>query len=132
VGISAAGEVSPANLSKKCINVDWKKRGKMKTFIVLFLAVLSTGIGVSWASAAGDPAKGKILFNDTHLGGTTGGRSCNSCHPGGKGLEKAGARNDLPGIINACIENALKGKPLDRKSGKMADLVAYIESLEGR
>jgi cytochrome c553 len=109
-----------------------KKRGKMKTFMVLLLVMLSTGMGVSLASAAGDPAKGKILFNDTHLGGATAGRSCNSCHPGKKGLEKTGARNDLPEIINACIENALKGKPLDRKSGEMADLVAYIESLKGR
>jgi hypothetical protein len=83
----------------------------------------------SLALAAGDAGKGKILFSDTKLSGTTGGNSCNSCHPGGKGLEKAGARKDLPKVINACIETALKGKPLSLKSSEMADLVAYVKSL---
>jgi hypothetical protein len=83
----------------------------------------------SLALAAGDTGKGKILFSDTKLGGASAGNSCNACHPGGKGLEKAGARKDLPKVINACIETALKGKPLSLKSSEMADLVAYIKSL---
>lgn len=100
----------------------------MRGFKIVLLSIILVG-SFSLALAAGDAGKGKILFSDTKLGGATAGSSCNSCHPGGKGLEKAGARKDLPKVINACIETALKGKPLSLKSSEMADLVAYVKSL---
>ncbi len=100
----------------------------MRAFGIILVCIFLAG-SFSLALAAGDAGKGKILFSDTKLGGATAGNSCNSCHPGGKGLEKAGARKDLTEVINACIENALKGKPLDLKSSEIADLVAYIKSL---
>jgi mono/diheme cytochrome c family protein len=100
----------------------------MRAFgIILGCIILAESFSI--ALAAGDAGKGKILFSDTKLGGATAGNSCNSCHPGGKGLEKAGSRKDLPKVINACIETALKGMPLDLKSAEMADLVAYVKSL---
>ncbi len=98
--------------------------------ITLFF-VISAGLSFSLANAAGDVAKGKILFNEPKLGSGTTGNSCNSCHPNGKGLQKAAGRKDLPKVINACIENALKGKSIDPKSAEMADLIAYINSLKG-
>jgi mono/diheme cytochrome c family protein len=104
----------------------------MKTLKIALISILSVGLSASFAFAAGDVAKGKILFNDTQLGGGTAGRSCNSCHPDGKGLDKAGDRKDLPEVVNACIKNALKGKPFGSKSAEMADLVAYIKSLKGK
>ena len=102
----------------------------MRAFGIILVCIILAG-SFSLAPAAGDAGKGKILFSDTKLGGATAGSSCNSCHPGGKGLEKAGARQDLPKVINVCIENALKGKPLSLKSPEMADLVAYVKSLGG-
>jgi hypothetical protein len=99
----------------------------MRAFGIILLFIILVG-SFSIALAAGDTGKGKILFSDTKLGGATAGSSCNSCHPGGKGLEKAAARKDLPNVINACIETALKGKPLSPKSSEMTDLVSYIKS----
>ena len=104
----------------------------MKILEITLLSIMVTGLIFSAAFAAGDAAKGKALFNDTKLGGNTSGKSCSSCHPDGKGLEKAGDRKDLEAFVNSCIENALKGKPIDPKSVEMANLVAYIKSLKGK
>ncbi len=95
------------------------------------LFIMVTGLLFSSAFGASDVAKGKALFNDTKLGNNTSGKSCNACHPGGSGLSKAGDRKDLEAFVNSCIENALKGKPIDPKSEEVADLVAYIRSLKG-
>jgi len=53
-----------------------------------------------------DAQKGKQLFSDPKLGGCTYDKSCNSCHPGGKGLENA---KDLENMTQKCIEKALGG-----------------------
>jgi len=73
--------------------------------------------------------KGKELFTGTQLG--TNNRSCNACHPDGKGLAEAATYKDgkLEGIINKCIEKALKGKALDPTSNEMQSLVKYIETM---
>ncbi len=104
----------------------------MKVLKIALLSTISFGLSFSFAFSAGDVTKGKILFNDAKLGGGTAGRSCNSCHPDGKGLEKAAGRQDLAQVINSCIENALQGKGLGPKSVEMADLIAYIKSLKGK
>ena len=80
------------------------------------------------ASAGGNVERGKQLFADTKLGGSKNDKSCNTCHPGGKGLEKAG--KNLESMIQACIQKALEGKPLAADSQEMKDLVAYIKSLK--
>jgi cytochrome c len=108
-----------------------KEENRMRAFGIMLGCIVLAG-SFSIALATGDAEKGKILFSDTKLGGATAGMSCNSCHPGGKGLEKAGDRKDLPKVVNACIGNALKGKPLDLKSSEMADLVAYVKSLRAK
>lgn len=112
----------------------------MKILKVLALFLAATVMAASFAFAAGDAKRGKDLFNDTKLAGATTGKSCNSCHPGGKGLENAGDKKEwmmmgkkfksLEAVINWDIENALHGKALDPKSDNMADLVAYIKSLK--
>ncbi len=71
--------------------------------------------------------KGKKIFNDPSLGTT--GKSCNSCHPDGRGLEQSGTRRNLTDIINGCITTPLKGKALDPNSVEMESLVLYIKSL---
>ena len=104
----------------------------MKILKIALLSAIATGLIFSFAFGAGDAGKGKILFNDTKLGGGTVGSSCNSCHPDGKGLEKAADKKDLEKVVNLCIENALKGKAIDPKSEEMANLVAYLKSLKGK
>lgn len=104
----------------------------MKALKIALLSILAIGLSLSFAFAAGDAAKGKVLFTNTTLGNGTAGKSCNSCHPDGKGLEKAGDRKDLPKVINSCIENALKGKVIDPNSAEMVSLIAYIKSLKGK
>lgn len=111
----------------------------MKITKVIFLVFAVLGLMVGGAMAA-DVGKGKALFNDTTLG--TSGKSCNSCHPNGKGLEASGAKskfkimgktqNSLEEAVNFCIKMALKGKPIDPKGKDMANIVAYIKSLKGK
>jgi cytochrome c553 len=102
----------------------------MKIFKIAIICTVAIGLLAAMALAAGDAAKGKTLFNDPKLANGTAGVSCNTCHPGGKGLENAGASTDLAKIINACIVKTNKGKALDPKSAEMADLIAYIKSLK--
>jgi cytochrome c peroxidase len=104
----------------------------MKVAKIGFVSVVVLGFFFTLAMAVGDVGKGRALFNDPKLSGATAGVSCNSCHPDGKGLEKAGDRKDLKVFVNSCIKNALKGKPIDPKSKEMDDIVAYIQSLKGK
>ena len=72
---------------------------------------------------------GKELFS-TPLGSN--GKSCNSCHPEGKGLEHA---DEYPGeqlreMINFCIRDALKGEMLSLDDPRLVQLEHYILSLK--
>ncbi len=104
----------------------------MKGLRTAVFIMVSFSLMFTLAVAAGDAQKGKVLFNDPKFGGGTAGVSCNSCHPDGKGLEKAADMKGLEKQVNACIKNALKGKGIDQKSVKMADIVAYLRSLKGK
>jgi cytochrome c553 len=104
----------------------------MKGLKMAMLFMISLTLIFSLAIASGELEKGKALFNDPKFGGGTAGVSCNSCHPDGKGLEKAADKKDLEKFVNGCIKNALKGKGIDTKSAEMANMVAYIKSLKGK
>jgi len=111
----------------------------MRISKILLLSVLMVIVVSLVAFAEGNAEKGKALFNDSKLGGGTSGKTCNSCHPEGKGVEIAAGkkeftimghkRNSLEEAVNGCIEGALKGKAIDVKSDDMANIVAYIKSL---
>lgn len=75
--------------------------------------------------------RGQELFESTKLG--TNGKSCATCHPGGKKLEWAGTYEDgrLASITNACIQKALKGKPLEPGSEDMKSFLLYIRTFAG-
>lgn len=102
---------------------------------VLSLLISMFFIFMANAVFAENLEKGRLLFNDTSLG--TNGKSCNSCHLGGKGINSNKERyvifgkelDELEDAVNFCIEMALKGKPLDKNSEKMKDMVAYLKSL---
>lgn len=109
----------------------------MKLFKIAFMSVIAFGLIFSFAFAAGEAEKGKALFNDPKFAG--GVKSCSSCHPNGKGLEKAGdkkefgeAKKSLEEMINSCIVNAIGGKAIDVKSSQMKEMVAYIKSLKSK
>ena len=104
----------------------------MKGLRIAVLVVVTFSLTLTLALGAGDPEKGKTLFNNPKFGGGTAGMSCNSCHQDGKGLEKATDMKGLEKQVNACIKNALKGKGIDPKSAEMADIVAYLKSLKGK
>ena len=107
----------------------------MRTVMILSIIVLSVGL----AFAGGSVEDGKRLFNDQTLGGSTNAKSCNTCHPGGKGLERAGTKKytslmgisatSLEDIVNICIARPLGGKKLAHDSQEMKDIVSYIKSL---
>ena len=107
---------------------------------VLFLVIIGLSFSAALAKKHLPEERGKTLFNDSKLGGGAAGKSCNSCHPGGKGLETSADKKEfnimgktqksLEEAVNFCIEMALKGKAIDPKSSEMADMVAYIKSLK--
>jgi len=102
----------------------------MKAHKLVVLVVLVLVLGSGFVFAASHEAtidKGKALFNDPKLG--TVGKSCNTCHKDGKGMEKAAAKKDLEDTVNACITGALKGKELDVKSVEMQSLLLFMKSL---
>ena len=123
----------------------------MKTGIAVLLSLVLICVVFAYTAEAKHEAEapsygfldvnlGITLFNDTHLGNGTSGKSCNSCHPDGKGLEGAADKKEfhimgetqvsLEDAINACIVNALKGTAIDPHGKDMKDLVAYIKSLK--
>ncbi len=113
----------------------------MKIFKIIILSaiVLSLIFSFAFAVELTPEERGKALFNNPKFAGATSGRSCNSCHPDGQGLEKAaekkafnvmaGKQHSLEEVVNVCIENAIRGNKIDPKSEQMKDIVAYIKSL---
>jgi len=94
--------------------------------LTLFLLILP---GTARSLEAPTIDTGKTLFESTRLG--TSGKSCASCHPGGKGLEDSRYLEEveLVKLINLCISKPLAGTPLDPASTEMDSLVLYIRSL---
>ena len=73
---------------------------------------------------------GKKLFEDPALGGSINDAKCSGCHPGGQGLEQSGAKDNLAGMINFCIEKPLKGRKLPDNSVELESLKMFIKSLK--
>lgn len=99
-----------------------------KTKIVLVLAAGLIFCGyTAWAE---NPSVelGKKMFNNPGLGASENATSCNSCHPAGKGMEKA-ATPQLASMINRCIKGPLKGEGISEKTVAMESLKMYIKSL---
>jgi cytochrome c len=114
----------------------------MKAFKITLLSMVALGLlfSAAYAKKHLPEERGKVLFENPKFAG--GVKSCNACHPGGKGLEKAADKKEfrimgktqksLEEAVNFCIEMGNKGKAIDAKSPEMADIVAYIKSLKGK
>ena len=107
----------------------------MKGFSLLIVLLI---IPLSFSLTFAGVLDGKKLFNDTTLG--TNGKSCNSCHPDGSGINGKKSSYTIMGrkfgsledAINFCIKMALKGKELKKDSTKMKDLSTYVKTLTGK
>jgi cytochrome c len=110
----------------------------MKAIEAALVVVTAVSLALPLAYAGeGSPDSGKALFESPGFAG--GKRSCDSCHPGGRGLSKAGGKsafrimggtqNSLEEAVNFCIVNASKGKAISEDSREMKDIVSYIKSL---
>lgn len=114
----------------------------MKVFKVIPLCLLALSFAFALAFASGNAEKGKELFNDPKLGGSTNEKSCATCHPGGSGLEgvtekkefksPAGTTDSLKTMINKCVTMALKGKALNPDGQEMSDMIAYLGTLKAK
>lgn len=108
-------------------------RGGKLPVLAFLIVVLTASFAFS-----GDEEKGKILFNDTNLG--TNSKSCSSCHSKGKAIDAGRGRYSILGsqqesiedAVNFCIKMALSGKPLEKDSEKMNNMVSYLETLKGK
>lgn len=101
------------------------KRILNMTIVFLFL------VSVTQAGAIEGETKielGKQLFNDPAFAMSTNKKSCNSCHPDGKGIGEVES-GDYSNMINRCIVGALKGQVLENDSKEMQAMQAYLNSL---
>lgn len=111
-----------------------------KTVSVLAFLVLAFAFTMSYATQHTAEDRGKTHFNNPTFAG--GKKSCSTCHPEGRGLERAGVKakfsimggeqGSLEEAINVCIVNANKGSALDVNSIEMQELSSYIKSLKAQ
>lgn len=93
--------------------------------IAVAVALLSFPV---WAEDA-SVELGKKLFSNPGLGASQNALSCNTCHPEGVGLEKAGGNPNLAALINQCIVGPLSGEKINEETVAMQSLKLYIQSL---
>ena len=86
------------------------------------------------------PDHGKLLFASPALGGGTSGKTCLTCHEHGRDLSPETMTRKqylvmgnpvatLAGVINFCIEVALRGEAIPENGKEMNDLLAYLPDL---
>ncbi len=87
-------------------------------------------VAAAAAATAPNVERGRKLFHDSALG--TNGRSCATCHEGGKRLVELDSYGDeaLAAYANTCVEGMLKGKPLARDASDLRSLVLYLRTFQ--
>jgi len=111
-----------------------------EAFVVAAMLLMAGGVHLPHAA---NVTKGKILFERSHLGGGTMGKSCITCHDGGKRLggnlfkpktvDPMGRNKEsLPDGVNGCIEHNLGGAALDPQGEEMQDLIAFMKTSTSR
>ncbi|MFA7348263.1 MAG: hypothetical protein WCZ86_10910 [Desulfurivibrionaceae bacterium] len=84
-----------------------------------------------------DARHGKLLFESPALGGGTSGKTCLTCHEHGRDfspetmtrkhyLVMGNPVGSLAGVVNFCIEVALRGEGIAENGEEMDDLIAYL------
>lgn len=100
----------------------------MKRHLVFWVAVLCLFPG---AASAGQSSVelGMLLFHDPALGGSRNEKSCNTCHPEGRGLERATRKSNMTEVVKSCILGPMDGNRVDARRVDLRSLKMYIESL---
>jgi len=84
-----------------------------------------------------DARRGKLLFESPALGGGTSGKICLTCHENGRDFSPetltrkqyrvmGNPVTSLAGVVNFCIEVALRGEAIPENGEEMKDLLAYL------
>lgn len=108
----------------------------MKTITTL-LAVFTLFLATTSSCLGADAQHGKLLFESPSLGGGTSGKTCLTCHEHGRNfspetlnrksyLVMGNPVGSLAGVINFCIEVALRGQAIAENGEEMNDLIAYL------
>jgi cytochrome c len=104
----------------------------LTTLLALCLTLLAAG-----NCLGADVRHGKQLFESPTLGGGTSGKTCLTCHEHGRDfspetlsrkqyLVMGNPVASLAGVVNFCIEVALRGESIAENSKEMNDLLAYL------
>lgn len=107
----------------------------LTTLIAAFTIALAAG-----NCLAADAQRGKLLFESPALGGGTSGKTCLTCHEKGRDFSPETLTRkaytimgnpvaNLSGVINFCIEVALRGEAIPENGEEMQDLIAYLSVL---
>ena len=109
-----------------------KKETVVVTIVVLCLFAVSFMLTEKEKATA---AGGKSLFSRSVIGQN--GKTCATCHPGGKGLESVAIKTEwnaggttfptIEGAINACVRGALNGPSLKEDSLETKSLALYLD-----
>lgn len=105
--------------------------------ITTLLAAFSIFLFVTGICLGADAQHGKLLFESPTLGGGTSGKTCLTCHEHGRGFSPETLHRkqylvmdnpvaSLAGVVNFCIEVALRGEAIAENSEEMKDLLAYL------
>lgn len=110
---------------------------RKRSVLFMIFMVMTLSAAMAFAEQHTAEERGKAHFNNQAFAG--GKKSCNACHPNGRGLEGAGAKPSftimggqqasLEEAINVCIVNANKGNALAVDSVEMQEMASYIRSL---
>ncbi len=137
--MSIKGKIgTKANFGKEKYSKQWEV-GMKKAFILVAALMMTGGLTLAYAASI---EKGKTLFESPSLGGGTTGKSCSTCHEGGKKLGSdlferkqftimKKDKKSLAEVVNICIEKPLGGTAIDTEGQDMKDLIAYMKTLVG-
>jgi hypothetical protein len=120
---------------KKQNTFSGRKQHRMKTITTLLTASLV--LSAAGTCLGADARHGKLLFASPALGGGTSGKTCLTCHEHGRDfspetlsrkqyLVMGNPVASLAGVVNFCIEVALRGEALPENGKEMNDLLAYL------
>lgn len=111
-----------------------------KSVFIMGLLALTWTVTAAPTMAATPEEMGRLHFISKGFAG--GSKTCNDCHPNGRGLEQAGDKSDftlmgkehqsLEDVVNLCITRAIHGQAIATDSKEMRELLSYIRSLGGK
>jgi len=108
----------------------------MKTNTIL-LGAFAVSLFATGSCLGADAQHGKLLFESPTFGGGTSGKTCLTCHEHGRNfspetltkkqyLVMGNPVASLAGVVNFCIEVALRGEAIPENDQEMKDLIAYL------